>query len=225
MKHAFLILALVVLACSASMAATGPAAGWGWFNDVRVVVDGGYSANGYVYRMPGNSWEMGTATGIDGFNVTADVEMWMNMAFNANDIYFHIGKDLGANPKVSASVTGWLQSNNGQHLFVSKPDANPTLDDISKLEFQVDVLGRTSPPMPAVTAIPAKWYLTDTGGEREGTYSQGGNAGQLHGVSWLLDGGSTGFHSFTIRCEISPDRYQPDGHYEMDPILVASPEL
>jgi len=163
------------------------------------------------------------------FTVTADVEMWCDMYFDATDIYFHIGKDLGPDPKISATVNGWLNSNNGQWLFVSKPSFQPTPVGITTLQFKNNIFGGQSPnnqpPNPNAPAIPIKWYLTDSGAEREGVYSTGGNNSQLYGVTWLLDQGLAGYHPFNIRCEIRPDRYQPDGDYEMDPILVSSPVL
>lgn len=229
MKYALIVLAIVVL-CTASMAATGPFGGWGQFNGVTAMADGVYTATGFVYDPNGGMgiWKLGSENTTDGFTVTADVEMWMSMQFNATDIYFHIGQDLGPAPKVSANIGGWLNSNNGQYLFVSKANPKPLADDLGKLDFKNDMFGRTptSTPPAIVDPIKVKWFLTDgTGIERPGDYSDQGNGGNLWGITWLLDSGTAGLHVFNIRCEIAPDRYQPDGHYEMDPVLVGSPVL
>lgn len=197
--------------------------GFGQDNTNWVAADGGSSMSSYVYNPDTYTWDEGIPTGTDGFTVEADIEMWMSMAFNAQDIYFHIGADLGDNPTMSANVGGWLSSNNGQYLFVSKPDSQPSADDISKLMFKNNIFGGNTPAN--VTPIPVKWFCTDSTGEHEMSYSTGGNNGQLYGATWLLDNGATGLHIFNIRCQISPERYQPDGHYEMDPVLAASPIL
>jgi len=225
MKYLLAILALVVMVSTASMADTGPAGGWGQFNSVATAISGSYGSYGYVYDPNGGQgiWRGGTDVGgPDGFTVTADIEMWMSMYFNATDIYFHLGQDLGPTPSVSASVAGWLSSNNGMYLFVTKAAGVVDEHAITTLEYKTDMFGRTSP---AGTDIPVKWWITDSSGEHRMNWSPDGNGGLLQGMDWLLDAGSTGTHSFNIRCEINPEQYQMDGHYEMDPVLACSPVL
>ncbi len=60
---------------------------------------------------------------------------------------------------------------------------------------------------------------------RLGAYSQGGNAGQLQGVTWLLANGVQCCHPFTIKVVIKPAFHQPDGRYEMDPLVTVAPVL
>ncbi|MHB1458446.1 MAG: hypothetical protein ACYC0V_16180, partial [Armatimonadota bacterium] len=82
MKYALIVLALVVLLCSASIAAvvTPPVNGYGHFNSVTASASGVYTSQGYVYDPLTYKWEMGTETGAPaGFTVTADVEMWCNL--------------------------------------------------------------------------------------------------------------------------------------------------
>lgn len=162
--------------------------------------------------------------GQDGFTVTADVEMWMSMYTAATNIYFHIGGDLGDNPSLTQTVNGWLSSNNGQYIFVTKPSGQVSEGDIQLLKFKHDVRDRTDPSFGGPD-IPVVWTATDSTGTIPLTYSDKGNGGQLTGMTWLLNGGDTGYHWFKINCTITPQRYQKDGHYEMDPLLVATPLL
>lgn len=223
------ILALALVA-SAVLAAgehnTGPNGipGWGQNNTSFSAASGASSITNAVYDWDTLSWQLGTATPDQAFTVEADVEMWMSMGFNATDIYFHIGNDLGDNPKMSQSVNGWLNSNNGQYLFVTKPaGVNVTESAMTTLTFKNDIGARDGQ---TANPIPVGWYITDNSGQEKAMeFSTGGNGGQEVGMMSLLDNGSRGLHNFSIRCEISPDRYQPDGHYEMDPILAASPAL
>lgn len=226
MKYALIVLALVVL-CTASMATpvTGPVGGWGKSTSVTATATGTYTMQGAIYD-PNNGqgiWKSGTETGSDGFVVTADIEMWCSIYFAATDINFHIGQDLGDSPKVSAVIPGALNSNHGMWLFVTKKDQTPSSIDMSTLKFKNNVAGTDTPSV--IPDIPVYWYLTDKAGEHDMNYSGDGNGGTLKGFSYRLDGGVNGYHDFQIRCEIRPNRWQQDGHYEMDPVLVGSPDL
>ncbi len=223
MRIALLVAVLLALAVGAAWADPAPL-GFGHDNTNWSSATGEYTGSNFVYDWGDYAWVPGAETpGGDGFTVTADIEMWMNLYFGATDIYFHIGRDtLGA--PMDQDINGWLASNNGMYLFVSKGVApqQPSQDAISQLVFQNDIghrAGQTADP------IPVEWWISDSTGWHQMTYSTGGNNGQLYGVQWLLDGGSRGLHNFTIRCRISPDRFQPDGYYAMDPVLVASPEV
>lgn len=226
MRKLTLLMCVGALALTAGAAAADPAADWGQDNTNWSSATGTYTASNFVYDWSEYTWEEGIEDPVDGgnFTVRADIEMWMNLAFDATDIYFHIGQDPGTDPTQTQDVTGWLSSNNGQYLFVSKEGGLPSEEAVSTLVFQNDIGHREGQTAPD---IPVTWSLDDgsESGFVEGTYSTGGNAGQLYGFSWLLDDGAVGLHDFTIRCEIVPDRYQPDGYYEMDPVLVASPTL
>jgi len=216
------VLALALALCAGAVWAD-PLPSFGHDNTNFATASGAYSASNYVYDWGTYTWEVGTETPIggDGFTVTADIEMWMSMAFSATDIYFHIGQDTGG-ASMDADVPGWLSSNNGQYLFVTKKNSQPTEDNITQLAFKNDIghrSGQTANP------IPIEWWISDNSGWHQMTYSTGGNNSQVYGVQWLLDGGSTGTHNFTIKCRIKPDRFQPDGYYEMDPVLVASPAV
>ncbi len=223
MRKLMLLTLVAVFALSAGAAFGDPAAGWGKDNTNSSSASGAYTASNYVYDWSTYSWGLGDETGTDGFAVTADIEMWLDMAFSATTIYFHIGRDPGPSPTFHQDVSGWLASNNGQHLFVSKPpDFLPEEAEITKLVFKNDIGHRDGQ---TADDIDVNWLLDDGGGFVAGTYSDAGNNGQLSGVQWKLNGGAAGLHNFTIRCEITPDQYQPDGFYEMDPVLVASPAL
>jgi hypothetical protein len=221
MRTALLI--VVALALSLSVASADPTAGWGKDNTNFSSATGAYTATNFVYDWSTYTWMLGAETGVEGFAVTADIEMWLNMNFDATSIYFHIGQDPGASPTFSQDVTGSLSSNNGQHLFVSKPpDFLVTEAEITKLIFKNDIGHRDGQ---TASDIPVTWLLDDGSGFVAGTYSDAGNNGLLSGVQWLLNGGTVGLHDFTIRCTITPEQYQPDGFYEMDPVLVASPAI
>jgi len=178
-----------------------------------------YQANGWIYQPATYEWLHGTESGKSYFTVTCDIEMYMSMHFDATDIYFHIADDRTS---MSAYVNGWIASNNGQYLFVSSElDAK----HIDRLDFVENIFGGSTPA--GCPPIPVEWWLKDETDTdfRIGTYSQGGNNGNLWGVTWLIANGEPCTHYFTIRVDIKPAFHQPDGRYEMDPLVTISPVI
>jgi hypothetical protein len=185
-----------------------------------------YSATGWIYDPATYTWEHGTEAGKSYMTVTADIEMYMSMNLDATDIYFHIAND---GLQFEAVVHGELCSNNGQWLFVS---SELDTKDLTKLFFVQDIFGRdeawyVANGRPVPNPIPVEWWLKDEldADFRLGTYSQGGNAGQLWGVTWLLANGTQCCHPFDIKVIINPEFHQPDGRYEMDPLVTVAPVL
>lgn len=190
-------------------------------------------ARGYVYDYSTFGWVGGSGDTAN-FDVKCDVEMWLNMGVNANNIYFHKANE---STSMEATVSGWLQSNNGQYLFVAVPpctlaDGQTEAQLLSNLYFVKDGLNRETATSGVAAPIPVKWWLRDdqagVGGWtqfREGAFSDGGNNGQLHGMQWLLANGAAGLIKYEIKVAISPDAYQADGEYRMDPVLACAPEL
>jgi len=228
MKRVLFVFAILMLA-TACLAQTGPTTPWPFIWGTQgsfVQKASSHTEEGYIYDPNTFSWEHGTETGKSWFTVTADIEMYLSMNFEATDIYFHIDDDR---TEMEALVTGTLCSNNGQHLFVS---SELDTKDLTKLFFVEDIFGRDvqwyqdngrDVPNP----IPVEWYLKDEldSEYRLGQYSQGGNAGKLWGVQWLIADGLPCCHDFTIKVVIYPEFHQPDGRYEMDPLVTVAPVL
>lgn len=228
MKRMLIVLGVLLFA-TMLFAQTGPTPPWA-YNWGRagnfVEYQSPYSATGYIYDPSTYSWEHGTETGKSYMTVTADIEMYMSMNLDATDIYFHIADD---GQEFEATVHGELCSNNGQWLFVS---SELNTKDLTKLFFVQDIFGRTAAwytanGRPVPNPIPVEWYLKDEcdADFRLGQYSQGGNAGQLWGVTWLLCNGVQCCHPFDIKIIIRPEFHQPDGRYEMDPLVTVAPVL
>jgi hypothetical protein len=189
-----------------------------------------YDCSGAVYDYDDYAWILGSEDGSSDFSVKCDVEMWLNMHLDAHDIYFH---KADGTTSMSATVAGWLESNNGQYLFVAVPTEQQSKGEpfLQNLVFTEDGFGRETVSSGDGSDIPMTWELRDDdagGGWRSwatGTYSTAGNAGQLHGYSWLLASGNAGLINYQIRTSISPAKYQADGEYRMDPVIAVAPAL
>lgn len=233
-----IIIAAGVLALGASAFAQlvpgAPANGWGKdISNYAVATGGPWALNNVVYVVPAYGWSSDPSGGSEfpGFTVTADIEMWASFALTNQAIYFHIGQNPGANPSMTASIGGSMVSNHGQWLTITTPGNKPTKAKLDNLEWVNNPQGQTrdagNQPSAGIPAnIPVTWaVVSGTSGPQALAYSGGGNDDKLWGYAWLADGGTAGAHSFAISCTITPAQYQPDGHYQMDPIIVASPEL
>jgi len=226
MKRVILIAAILVIAVSAF--GQGPGMNkfgyhWGTCQSYYEVANP-YTATGYIYDPSTYSWVCGTSTGTDLITITCDIEMYMSMNLEGSDVYFHIADDR---QYMEALINGSLSSNNGQHLFVSDDLGNKDLD---QLEYVVDEFGRDIAYMNSKgydTTIPVEWYLKEPldPAYRPGQWSEGGNNGQLHGYQWLLSNGDPCTHPFIIKIVIRPGFHQPDGRYEMDPLVTCAPVL
>lgn len=239
MKTASVALILLALVVSGFAASTRLDTGAepGELNTPNVTYTNVYGSpsfeTGYIYDV-GYAWTGGTGT-LAPFAVKCDVEMWLNQGLNAANVYFHKADTTTA---MSATVSGWLESNNGQWLFVKVPDCAPTgtpphteQEILSNLYFTKDGLGRTTITSGIATPIPVTWELRDDaatgtwGSFTPGIFSTGGNNGQLHGMTWLLAGGGLGHINYEIKVSIAPAAYQADGEWRMDPVIACAPEL
>ncbi|MBD3288686.1 hypothetical protein GF337_07790 [candidate division KSB1 bacterium] len=185
-----------------------------------------YEATGYIYHPSTYTWEDGSETNDGLITITCDIEMYMSMHLDATDVYFHIADDRTT---MNAYINGWLASNNGQWLFVSSDQGNKDLDNLTFIEdiFGRDVAWHTANSRTVPSDIPIEWYLKEpTDADwRPGTPSTSGNNDQLWGYTWLLANGEPCTHHFTIKIKIMPAFHQPDGRYEMDPLVTVAPTL
>lgn len=197
-----------------------PTVGGHDYSNYWVETSGGGSTGISIYDGDDYVWLPTPNPDTGNIAVKALIEMWCQEYLSANSVVFH-----QAGPGVSQSVTltGWLKSNNGQYWGVSKGTWGETDQaDADNLYFVEDVLRRTTTPN--TPTIPISWELDDGSGFVAGTWS-GGNNQQDWGYWWLLDGGATGNIPFSLKITITPDEYQDDGIYELDPSLVATPAL
>ncbi|MBN1466943.1 hypothetical protein JXA02_14410 [candidate division KSB1 bacterium] len=225
----FILMLFVLVFAVALYAQTGPTPPWA-YNWGRagnfVAYQSPYTATGWIYDPSTYSWEHGTESGKSYMTVTADIEMYMSMNLSATDIYFHIADD---GTEFEAIVTGQVCSNNGQWLFVS---SELDTKDLTKLDFVQDIWGYTKQyyidhGKTVPNSIPVQWWLKDECDTdfRLGQFSQGGNNGNLWGVTWLLCNGLQCCHPFQIKVIIKPEFHQPDGRYEMDPLVTVAPVI
>lgn len=196
-----------------------------------------YNDTGYVYDFATYGWVGGTSTpnGSELIDVSCDVEMWLNFHLGAHQVYFHKA-DITSN--MEAVISGSLQSNNGQWLFVTAPlcptnEPASSQEVLSNLHFVGNQLNNPDTPTSGVSAdIPLNWYLADDnavagpiGPYSLMTWSGAGNNGRTEGFTYRLAGGQAGMINFRIKAQILPDAYQADGKYRMDPVIAVAPAL
>jgi hypothetical protein len=93
------VLALGTAAFAQTMPAVGdqnPYGGWGRDNTNWSGANGLYTDYGSVYTglsSPDHTWQLGSNDSGGNITVSADIEMWLNMALDQTNIYFHIGSD------------------------------------------------------------------------------------------------------------------------------------
>lgn len=220
MRIALLVLIVLALALSVSVAW----AAWvpGIDAGTYVQLSDPYYSGVTVYNPALVDWGGGAGAYGDGsFSVVADIELYNELYFDATNVRFHIASDSGA---MSAVIPGWNAGNNNEAIFITKNPAAGQEVDMRFLKQQTTVFGDVNDP-----DIPLTWeYCKSQRGSgvwtdwAPCTWSTAGLGGKLVGVYFPVN---TSYWDFKIRVTINPAQHQSDGHYEMDPVVAASPIL
>ena len=189
-----------------------------------------YGSGGWIHEV-----ETGDST----LDIECDIEMYYSESFENNKIYIHIGDPVGAtDADRTAFVDGSFSSNNGQYLGVSFLGTNKTAADMEQ-----DVDGYTGVVKDAMVASRDTWReltgdnaasfdiklsMSWDGGSiyhRPVNYGDGSHGTVTDTLWWLVDDGGIGTYPISIKVEMLFEGDQPDGNYNFDPAMVASPVM
>lgn len=159
--------------------------------------------------------------------IIADLEMWCIEHWNANQVYFHQGK--GPNGQQQAVIGGYFKGNNGMWIGFTK--AGWEQGDEAKAKVLVwfgdgrNAGGHGADIPPGYQGdIPLAWELDDGLGFR-GPDNWSDGYGGIWGYWWLVQSGNPGYWPLDLRLTITPDPYQCDGRYYLDPDYTVFPAL
>lgn len=194
---------------------------------------GGGSWSG-VYGDSG--WIEESTSGDSVIDIECDIEMYYSESFSNNKIYFHLGNLYTAtSTDKTAYVAGTFTSNNGMYIGIcftgtGKDETNMEGDGsggytgrvFDAMVGTVDVLGRDISGESFDCEFLLDW---GTGWNPPVTYGDGAS-GTIHDTLWWLVGsGAPGTYNVTWRVRMLPETNQPDGNYNLDPVVVAAPLL
>ncbi len=205
---------------------------------------GDYQANWAVAGAGSSSWAgwwdaddgdwVPTVGGDDGLEVTAYVELYASQE-QENEAIFHWGlPPFGAQ---SVALNGTIVSNHPCWVGIRK-DGWVEADETTKgsnLVFQKDFWDRTGPVTSPVVSgasdlsdttadIPITFDMDVAGGGYYPMNWSGGVAAANWG--WYSDGRlPAGTVNYSFKITATPDAYQADGKYELDPQVVVVPDL
>jgi hypothetical protein len=215
---------LIVVALALVLSASAVWADWvpGTDTSTYVELSDPYYSGVTVYDPVAVDWGGGAgAIGDGSFSVVADIELYNELYFSATNVRFHIASDSGA---MSAVIPGWNAGNNNEAIFITKDPAAGEEVDMRFLKQISSVYGPVNDPDISLTweyrksqrgsGVWTGWALC--------TWSTAGLGGKLVGVYFPVN---ASYWDFEIRVTINPAQHQSDGHYEMDPVVAASPIL
>ena len=181
-------------------------------------------------------WIEESSTGDSVLDVEADIEMYYSEEFSNNKIYFHLGNIYTATvADKTAYVNGTFTSNNGMYIGISfagtgKTEANMLKDGGGNFTGEVqdamvgaiDVLGRDISSQNFNVL-----FLLDAGAGWTTPVSYGdGASGTIEDTLWwLVNGGAAGSYNVTWLVRMLPELHQPDGNYNLEPVVVVAPTL
>jgi len=165
--------------------------------------------------------------------ITCDIEMYCSVDLDATDVYFHIADNT---TYLDTILNGTISTNSGQYLgiVVASKTSEPTPPPPA-LMFIADGWGRdrdwheANRPDEIITDIPVsllfRWQKNDSSWTDWDAGDWGyGNNGQDFAWWWApITEPCT--RPFEIKVDIEPAVHQADGHYDLDPAIVAAPIL
>lgn len=187
---------------------------------------GVYTAQGWVTDPAATSGDMS-------LDVEADIEMYVSQTISFNKVYFHIGNPFTATTAdKTAYVNGSMVCNNGQYIGISFLGTGKTLANFEKINnaFTGRIIGgmvsdrdvwRTQN-----NAFDVRILLGYNGATQvPDAYGDGAHNTVHDTLWWLVNGGAPGSYSYAWQIELLCDATQPDGDYQLDPVVVAAPVL
>jgi hypothetical protein len=148
--------------------------------------------------------------------LTANVEIWERDTLDANTVNFHFGRTSidGVAQPISVVLKGLIQSNNDETVDIWAADGT-SLKLLKANSGQFGDLGAD---------IPCKWYygLTEATATTECTY----DSGDQKAVAFPTGFGTMALNqTFCIKVTATPNAYQADGSYVLDPTISCTPCL
>lgn len=182
------------------------------------------------------AWLDSSSNGQQFITISADVELWGSSSLDNSRIYFHKANDQNPGPAI---LNGTLYSNRGMWVGVVGPPKNGAPALLDKLIQTTNYAGTpVNPPTPA-TDVPLTWtgrWTSDNGANWTpwhtfDAFGPGSNNTVQNAYWWRMANSLSdpnpagGYFNFQIQCAPHFAPLQPGGAYELDPVLVMSPEL
>jgi hypothetical protein len=180
-----------------------------------------------------NGWIDEATSGDMSLDVEADIEMYVAQTIAYNKVYFHIGNPFTASAAdKTAYVNGSMVCNNGQYIGISFLGTGKADADFEKVggAYTGKILGgmvsdrdtwRTQ-----TNSFDVRILLGYNGSTQVPVNYGDGAHNTVHDTLWwLVNGGAPGSYVYTWQIELLCDPLQPDGDYQLDPVVVAAPVL
>jgi hypothetical protein len=189
-----------------------------------------------VYSWDGDAWVEEVSTGDENLDVECDIEMYASTTTEDNKIYFHLGNPYEATvAEKTALVSGTMRSNNGQYLGISFYGTSKDEDSFEE-DGGGNYTGRIFDAMVGTVDIGGRDISSEafdivitmdngTGGGYQPpvTYGAGAHETEPDCLWWAAMG--PGSFNLTWKIVIEPATHQPDGNYNLDPLMVVAPAL
>ena len=191
-----------------------------------------------VYSWDSNAWVEVTSDGDEQIEIECDIEMYCECTTSNNKVYFHLGNPYAASEAdKTAYVNGTMNTNNGQWIGISFAGTDKTVDDfetdlagdftgriLGGMVGSLDIRGADISDQSFDLVVTMTW---DAGANWHvpGSYGDGAHSTITDTLWWLVNAGAPGQYTIQWKFVLEPPADQPDGNYELDPMVVVAPVL